>query len=360
MTLPDRYYTDANLFEEEMERFFFSCWVAAGRADQILRPGDYFLRELLTESIIVVRSEEGAIRAFYNVCRHRGTRMCTEPAGSFSGRIQCPYHVWTYDLSGNLASAPHMEGTAGFSLEDYPLHQAGCGEWEGHLFINLSGKPRPLVDQLAGLTDKFGAWRMEELRLGARILYQVKANWKLVIQNYSECLHCPNLHPALQRISHYLSGVNEAARPNYAGGRMSLREGVETMSLDGKRHRRCLPGLSPEEQRRVYYYTIFPNLLLSLHPDYVMTHTLWPLSVGETDIICEFHFHPEEMSKPGFDPNDAVGFWDVTNRQDWHICELSQLGIQSRAYTPGPYSGREGLLAGLDEMFRVAEEEELP
>ena len=196
---------------------------------------------------------------------------------------------------------------------------------------------------------------MEQLRLGHRIVYDVAANWKLIIQNYSECLHCPGVHPALQRLSHFLSSENEPANPSYLGGSMDLREGIDTLSMDGQRHRPCLPGLPAEEHRRVHFYAVLPNLLLSLHPDYVMTHTLWPRAVDRTEIVCEWHFHPDAMAGPTFSPDDAVSFWDLTNRQDWHVCEQMQLGLRSRAYRPGPYSNREDLLHGFDQLIRSAE-----
>lgn len=349
-TLPGLYYTDSARFQAELERFFFGGWIAAGRADAIPKPGDYLLLSLGRESIVILRSEDGALRAFYNVCRHRGTRLCTEETGNFAGRIQCPYHAWTYDLEGRLVSAPHMDGVEGFSTKDYPLHPVAIEAWDGHVFVNLSAKPAALASGLGGLMEKFRPWRMAELRRGARIVYSVAANWKLIIQNYSECVHCPIIHPQLQKLSHYLSGENDAPQPGYLGGRMELRPGVETMSLTGKRERACLPGLEGPERTQVYYYAILPNLLLSLHPDYMMTHTLWPRSAESTGVVCEWHFHPEEMAKPGFDPQDAVSFWDLTNRQDWKVSELSQLGIQSRAYGPGPYSPREGLLHALDRL----------
>jgi Rieske 2Fe-2S family protein len=191
---------------------------------------------------------------------------------------------------------------------------------------------------------------MQELRLGHRIVYDVQANWKLIVLNYNECLHCPVLHPALNRLTNYLGADNEPPGPGYVGGAMGFRDGAETMSIDGKRRRACLPGLDGEARHKVYYYAIYPNLLLSLHPDYMMTHTLWPLAAGRTRIICEWHFHPAEMAKPDFAWRDVVDFWDLTNREDWGISEQSQAGISSRAYTPGPYSAREGLLHAFDEV----------
>jgi phenylpropionate dioxygenase-like ring-hydroxylating dioxygenase large terminal subunit len=350
-TLPAEYYVGQEHFHREMEALFAKMWVCAGRTEQVETPGRFFVRELLGESVIVTRSAPGRIHAFYNVCRHRGTKLCTEETGRFGTSIQCPYHAWTYALDGRLIGAPHMEEVPHFRKDDYPLHPVHVDEWDGHIFINLARDPQPLTAQLADLPAKFRTWRMHDLRLGHRIVYDIQANWKLIIQNYNECLHCPNLHPALNKLSHYLSGENEPLQPTYMGGRMDLRPGVETLSIDGTCPRDLLPDLSAEDRRRVYYYAIFPNMLLSLHPDYMMVHTIWPLAPNRTMNICEWHFHPKELARDGFDASDAIQFWDLTNRQDWHVCELSQAGISSRAYAPGPYSNREDLLYAFDRMI---------
>ena len=141
---------------------------------------------------------------------------------------------------------------------------------------------------------------MGDLRLGRRIVYDVKANWKLIVLNYNECLHCPNLHPALNRLHHYLGADNVAPTACYCGGAMGFRDGVETMSMDGKRRRAYLPGLNEAQRQQVVYFAIYPNLLLSLHPDYVMTHTLWPRAHDRTEIVCEWHFHPDELARADF------------------------------------------------------------
>jgi Rieske 2Fe-2S family protein len=355
-TLPAKYYTDSNLFKDEVERFFCRTWVCAGRVDQIPDAGDYFLREIAGESIILTRAEEGPVRAFFNVCRHRGTRICPQREGHFARRIQCGYHGWTYGLDGRLLGAPHMHD--GFSREEYGLNPVQADVWEGHVFVNLSQRPASLATQLADLPRKFANWKMADLRLFKRIEYTVKANWKLIMLNYNECLHCPVLHPALSAITDYLSGDNDSPHGSYIGGSMEFQGGAETMSVDGKRRRDYLPDLSDEQRKRVYYYAVFPNLFLSLHPDYVMTHTLWPREVDRTDIVCEWHFHPAEMAKADFVGADAVEFWDVTNREDWRISELSQAGISSRAYRPGPYSQCESLPAAFDRMILEREQKD--
>jgi Rieske 2Fe-2S family protein len=356
-TLPARYYTDPDFFRDELERFYCQTWICAGRASQIPAPGDYFLREVAGESVIITRDANDSLQAFFNVCRHRGTRLCPHAEGHFPGRIQCGYHGWTYALDGALMGAPHAH--EGFRREDYPLHRVPTEVWDGHIFINLSSAPAPLAVQLEDLPQKFQHWQMAELRTHRRIEYEVKANWKLIMVNYNECLHCPILHPALSAVTDYLSGENDQPHRGYIGGSMEFQSGARTMSKDGQMRRAYLPGLNAEERSKVYYYAIFPNLLLSLHPDYVMTHTLWPRAVDRTDVICEWHFHSEELLKPGFEGNDAVEFWDVTNREDWSISELSQAGIKSRAYQPGPYSRCESLPHAFDQMVLEREKQAL-
>ena len=290
-TLPARYYTDPEVFRQELERFFCSMWFCSGRTEQLQKPGDFYLCEVAGESIIVTRDANSAIRAFYNVCRHRGTRMCTETAGSFAGRIQCPYHGWTYGLDGKLIGAPHME-QEGFRREEYPLHSVRVEEWGGFIFLSLDRNAPPLNAQLADLPAKFAPWSMRDLRLYKRKTYEVRANWKLIITNYNECLHCPVLHPALSRVSDYLSGENDTPQPTYIGGSMEFRGQAETMSVDGQMRRNYLPGLNEAQRKLVLYYAVYPNLLLSLHPDYVMAHTLWPQAVDRTHVVCEWYFNP--------------------------------------------------------------------
>lgn len=350
-TLPAVYYTDPVFFKRELDGLFGHMWFCVGRSDEVGRAGQYVLRQINGYNIIVTRSQNGRVHAYHNVCRHRGTQLCTDATGQFSGSIQCPYHAWTYDLEGRLIGAPHMDEVPHFRKQDFPLLDVHAEEWDGHVFLNLSPAPEPLAAQLGPLVDKFRDWRMPDLRLGKRIVYDVKANWKLIIQNYNECLHCPNLHPALNKLSHYLSGENEPLTAAYMGGVMDLQPGVETLSMDGSCPRAILPGLSPEESRRVYYYCIFPNMMLSLHPDYMLTHTLWPMAPDRTINVCEWHFQPSELARPGFDPADCVDFWDMTNKQDWYVCELSQAGISSPAYVPGPYSNREDLLYAFDRFI---------
>ncbi len=349
-TLPAHVYTDPRWFAREMDRIFASMWIAVGRAEQLGDRGAFLRRDVAGASVLIVRSTSDTVRAFHNVCRHRGTRLCDEPSGTFPGSIQCPYHAWTYDLQGRLIGAPLMEDVDGFARDSYPLNEIACAEWDGHVFLNLSPAPQPLLIQLGDLPRRFAPWRMRELRAARRMTYEVAANWKLIVQNYNECLHCPVIHPLLNRMHHYLGADNAPSTETYCGGALSFKEGVETLSLDGRRRRQLLPGVGRREQALVNYYAIYPNLLLTLHPDYMLTITIWPTAPDRTTLLAEWQFHPDEMQRPDFVCDDAVEFWDQTNREDWAISERAHRGIRSSGYTPGPYSARETQLWEFDQF----------
>jgi glycine betaine catabolism A len=242
-----------------------------------------------------------------------------------------------------------MQDTPGFTKADWPLVGAAAAEWEGFVFLNLAERPEPFQSAFAPLIGRLSRWGGAELRRGARVEYMVAANWKLIVENYSECYHCPLIHPELSALSPWQSGRNDLGSGPFLGGYMELNHA--SMTVDGATRRPPLPGLPAEDLSRVYYYAIFPNLLLSLHPDYVMAHTLRPDGTGRTRVVCEWFFDQAALAAPDFDPGDAVQFWDTTNRQDWHVCELSQLGVSSRAYTPGPYAHAEGLLWQFDQEY---------
>ena len=351
MTLPGLYYTSPEVFAGEAERIFRRSWLCAGREEEIPCPGDYFLVSAAGESLIVVCDERGIRHALCNVCRHRGTRLRQEERGKLARSIQCPYHAWTYGLDGRLIGAPDMEGVEGFDRADYPLHRAALASWGGFLFVNLAADPEPFDQAFAPVLDRFARFNLAGLRGWRRMEYEVKANWKLLFQNYSECLHCPVIHPRLSELTPHRTGQNDFVEGPFLGGYMVLAEKGGSMTMSGRSCAQPVGELQEEDFERVYYYSIFPNLLLSLHPDYVMAHRLWPQAPDRTRVVCEWLFHPDASRASGFDPEDAVAFWDATNREDWHICERAQAGISSSKYAPGPYSPRESLPAAWDREY---------
>jgi Rieske 2Fe-2S family protein len=171
--------------------------------------------------------------------------------------------------------------------------------------------------------------------------YVVEANWKIVVENYHECYHCPQIHPELCRVTPPQSGENYEPRGAWAGGSMDLKEHAQTMSLTGESRAAPFSDLDETQRRQVFYFGLFPNLLISPHPDYVMTHLIEPLGPASTRIECQWLFAPEAVERPGFDPSYAVDFWDITNRQDWRACESVQRGAASRGYRQGPLALQE-------------------
>ena len=354
LTLAGSYYTSPDILAEETERIFARQWVCVGRTDRLAEPGSYFVRTIAGESLIFLRDRSGTLHAFLNVCRHRGTRLCAEESGRLSETIQCPYHAWTYATDGRLIGAPHMQDVAGFDKKDYPLHQAAVAEWEGFLFVNLADGPPSFEETHSRLLGRFARFGLARLAVGHRVGYDVAANWKLVFQNYSECLHCPVIHPELSARMPYQSGANDLVEGPVLGGYLCIAEPNASMTMSGKACARPIAELSADDRRRAYYYTVMPNLMLSIQPDYVTYYLLWPVSPTATRVESEWLFHPEAFGRPDFNPADAIEFWDVTNRQDWRITGESQLGIASRRYTPGPYSARESMPAAWDrEYLRV-------
>ncbi|HZT11875.1 MAG TPA: aromatic ring-hydroxylating dioxygenase subunit alpha [Candidatus Baltobacteraceae bacterium] len=351
MTLDRTWYTSPDVFEREVDVIFGKRWICAGRAEQLRSPGDYFLAEIAGESLIVTRDKSSRTRAFYNVCRHRGTRMCTQQSGRFSGSIQCPYHAWTYGLDGTLLAARNMNEVEGFDRSEYPLHEARAAEFEGFIFLNLDPNAGDFESEFAPLIGRFADWNIARLRTARTIRYDLACNWKLIFLNYSECYHCPLVHPQLDKLSPSDSGRNDLAEGPFLGGYSEMREHGGSLTTTGATNRRALGTVHGDDLNRVYYYTIFPSMLLSLHPDYVMVHYARPAGPDRTQVLCAWMFDPDTMEESGFDPSDAVDFWDLTNRQDWHVNELTQLGMQSRAYTPGPYSNAEGLLSAFDAYY---------
>src|SRR5436309_5137489 len=250
-TLPGRYYTSPEIYAEEQERIFTERWVCAGRAAEIPEAGDYVLRRIAGESVIVVRGRDGALRAFYNVCRHRGTRLCEEPQGRFSETIQCAYHAWTYTIDGQLIGAPHMNGVAGFDKRDYPLHPVALETWEGFAFLKLVREPEPLLQAFAPLVGRFSRFNLPSLRSARRIDYDVRAIWMLGLQNYSECLHCPVIQATVARLVPYTSGENDLLDGPYLGGYMVITAPGGSLTMSGRACAPAVGDLPAEDRNRV-------------------------------------------------------------------------------------------------------------
>jgi phenylpropionate dioxygenase-like ring-hydroxylating dioxygenase large terminal subunit len=344
VSLPKACFVSEAEFRREREALLFAGWFCVGRAECLAGTGDYLTADVAGESVIIVRGDDGRLRGFYNLCRHRGSRLVppeegesasageARRTGCFDGSIRCPYHAWTYGLDGALRSAPFLPDLRHYRAA-LSLHPVDVDSWGGFVFVRLEpGAVPSLAEALGPIPDRVAGYRLAFLRTGARLRYQVAANWKVVLENYNECYHCGPVHPELCEL------VPDFAR---SGGDVDWESGVPhragayTFTATGTTTRRPLPGLSEAERTRHFGELVLPNLMISLSADHVAAFTLWPRSAGQTTVVCDFLFHPDEIAKPDFDPGDAVSFWDLVNRQDWLICERVQDGMTSRRFTAG-------------------------
>lgn len=331
--LPSLDFYDPGIFELERERIFFRNWICVGRAEELPDARSFLVRDLMGESLLLVRDRASRIRAFYNVCRHRGSRLCSKEAGHLPGVIQCPYHAWTYSLEGQLVGTPNVSPADGLDRADYPLHAIALETWEGFLFVNLAEDPRPLSEQLKPDGMAYARYRIGDLRLGKLDRYEVAANWKIIVENYNECLHCPTIHPELCELMPLYQRGLVVEDDGSLGNR--LPPGTSTWTRTGTSKVPPLPGLTEDDLHMYWGFVVFPNMFVNLLPDHVTYEILWPVSPDVTKVTYGFLLHPGPMSQPGFDASDIYEFRDLILRQDLAVCELAHKGVRSRAFDHG-------------------------
>jgi Rieske 2Fe-2S family protein len=351
--LPKRTYHDTAIFDWERREILRGDWILVAREEDAPEPGTYLLVEVDGENLVVVRDRDGRLHAFHNVCRHRGTAVVEEACGRIV-RFQCPYHAWIYDLEGRLVRAKHTEDLDEFSLEAYSLASVRLETWQGFVFVNLSPDGPSLRDQLGDLVEHLERFEFGRLRSAKRTEYDVAANWKFIAENYSECYHCPGVHPQLNKLTPYDLGGDFEPHGAWQGGWMELVGEAETMALDGGHGSRAgrppMRGIGPLDERRIFYYVLWPMTFISIHPDYLLLHRLVPEGPDRTRVVCDWLFDVDTVAMPGFDPSDAIAFWDLTNRQDWHVCELQQRGTTSSSWVSGRFSNQEASVHAFDRM----------
>jgi glycine betaine catabolism A len=350
-TLPGRDYHAPEVYTADLERVFAPSWVCAGRGETIAEPGAYLTPEVAGEQLIVIRGKDERLRAFANSCRHRGT-LLLEGSGTVNGAIRCPYHSWTYGFDGRLIGSPNVRADDGLDREAYGLWQVPLEEWDGFVFVNLDGSAPPLAEVVATMPDspaELARYRLGELRIGATREYDVAANWKIVVENYHECLHCPGVHPELVKIVPlYRHGEVEEEGQTLGN---SMGHGLTSFTPSGLSTLPPLPGLTDEDRHTFYGAYVPPNLIINYHSDTVNAVTIHPAGPERTIVRSSFLFRPETMAAGGFDPGEVVGFRDLVARQDWRVCELAQRGTRSRFFDGGIYPRQERELAVLKARY---------
>ena len=351
--LPAAAYTSDDVLVWERRHLYAGGWACLGRVDDLLADGVTQRAVAVGDvSCLLVRDGE-SVRMFANTCRHRGHELLPSDETSSKRMVSCPYHAWTYDLSGRLKGAPGFRDVPSFEADEHGLVELPVSAWHGwvlgHALHPLGSPEVPTFERYVGdLARLLEPYDVGSLVVADRHTYEVAANWKVIAENYHECYHCPLIHPELCQVTPPDSGDNYDLPGAWVGGGMVLRDGMRTMSLDGTLAATPLPGVSPTA---VEYVHLLPNVLVSAHPDYVMTHRMVPLAPGRTWVECSWLTLPDAAAAgaPG-----AVEFWDITNRQDWAACESVQRGLESPHFRPGPFAPREDAVAQLVSMIGAA------
>jgi phenylpropionate dioxygenase-like ring-hydroxylating dioxygenase large terminal subunit len=367
--LSREFYCDADLFEREVQRLLLRHWHCAGHQSQVREPGDFLTIDVCGESLIIVRGQDREIRALHNVCRHRGSRVCTEHAGNARGGVfVCPYHAWSYGLDGRLRAARHMP--AGFDRASYGLKPLHTRVIEGLIFVSFAETPLGLEQVEATLAGSARVYGWAQARVAHRATYPVNANWKLALENYMECYHCGPAHAEYSRFhlfarpaalnreadervrqrartlglalkEHDHWGLN--ARPGQEAAdsvRSALAAGAVSGSEDG-RPLAPLMGQFPDYDGGVTFFDVGLTSSFLAYPDHGLIYRFIPGTVHSTEMEVIWLVRDDARSGVDYDLERLTWLWRVTSVADKRIIELNQQGINSRFYEPGPYSPME-------------------
>ncbi|OIK00543.1 aromatic ring-hydroxylating oxygenase subunit alpha [Streptomyces colonosanans] len=338
-TLPGRSYTDPAVFQREQELLLEAMWFCAVRSADLAEPGSFRTVQVGRENVLITRSRTGELRAFLNVCRHRGARLCLEETGRVRRTLQCPYHAWTYDLDGTLVAAPNLVKMPDVDRVAYGLVKVALREWLGYAWVCLADEPPSFEDTVVGAAvERLGDaaalehYGTERLALGKRIVYDVRANWKLIVENFMECYHCATIHPELVDVLPEFAGGYAAQ--SFVGHGAEFGEDIRGFTVDGSEGFPKLPYVSGDQDRRYYAITVKPTVFINLVPDHVIVHRMFPLAEDRTVVECDWLYAPEVVGS-GADLSKSVELFHRVNIQDFEACERTQPAMSSRAYRGG-------------------------
>jgi Rieske 2Fe-2S family protein len=357
ISLPaDAYRTEA-AFESEIDSVFRRTWACVGRSEHVAEPGAYYATDVAGQNVVVVRDHDGELRAFHNVCRHRGALLCDAGTGTLKRAIKCPYHAWAYGLDGQLIGTPNVRPDE-IDRSQYRLHRMPVAEWEGTLFVDLGGQGGSFEDYIASHDDDPRAlerFNAGDLRIARTTTREVAANWKIVVENYRECLHCPTVHPELvDMIPAYRSGGIAEAEPRADYG-VGIKDGAVALTLSGTTTIPPLPGITEEESRSVYGAYLFPNSMVDVQGNYATLTTLLPRGANCTVVVTDYLLPPDVIADPAMESGleQLMQFMELVVDQDSVVAERAQQGIGSRAFDHGVYPEKDAALHAFNERYRA-------
>lgn len=363
-SLPASWYHDPDHYRLELEKIWYRDWVCVGHADSLKQPGDYFTTTVGDQHLIVTMATNGDVRAWYNTCPHRGSRLCKDSEGRFrNGRIICPYHTWTFSTDGELLATPGRIETDDFSIDDYSLYGIHADTWRGFVFVNLSDEP---VEDLGDFMRDKGAyvdnWPLEQLRPVHQVIHTIECNWKIYWENYSECYHCPRVHPELCRIMPvYAKAVFDEGdlpgwQPRFEGdkGRGRVADDAVTWTMDGKTTLPLLEGLTDRERDAgLTFMDVIASFYLVAHPDYVRSVRIVPKGPETIDLVIDWLL-PESANGVDEDTIERIKALPMlVIEQDGAACELNQQGIKSKSFEHGILVAQEYELWNFHEWLRA-------
>lgn len=360
-SLPQAFYTNERVFEMDMQHIWRKYWLFAGVSADIPKPGDYFTYRVDRDSVIIIRGDNGEIRAHHNTCRHRGSLICTKESGS-APKLMCPYHQWVYNRDGSLFKARHMPDD--FDKTGFGLHPVHLRVVEGLIFISLAASPPDFLPVIEGFGPFLKPYRLHKAKVAAKKRYVLKTNWKLITENFRECYHCGGAHPEYCKavIGANLKESTEAYLPEkqaqWSGKglevqgidfrddsfhfaiRYPLRPNIESYSLDGKPV--SVPmGEHADYDAGVLGLVCYPNFWIDAVADYVWTMRITPVSASRCYVDLSWLVDENAVEGQDYDTDRLMEFWKVTGEQDWELCENNFAGIESSRYQPGPYAPSE-------------------
>ncbi len=317
-TLPSNFYTNEDFFRFEKEIIFQNEWQYAGHISQLVKPGDFFLLEAAGNPLIVIKDDDGLIRGFYNVCRHRGGPLAFEDGNC--KMLQCKYHGWTYKLDGSLRGVPRFDRVDLFDKKDYGLIPVEIDFWEGLIFTRLGKGDKTLSSLFNGIAERISPNKLNEKKIYTRVKYEVKCNWKTYVDNYLEGYHLPYVHPELCDILDIKEYTTETAE--YHSLQRSLtKELGEFYKNDGS----------------VFYYFVYPNFMLNILPGRLQTNLVLPLEKNKSLVIFDYLY--DDISENALEKiKTDIDYSDKVQQEDIHICEHVQKGLESNAYHKGRFS----------------------